>query len=243
MTGLDSEESALSDRAATPREGRSVPSHHEISGATAVQAQNRSTNRGDCHAACESRPESPSRPVGATVFRQPEMPSGKSRVNGSSSKGSYCGVSDPGPVARAGDDRDELRRGGIGAVASGIALRATGRRPHCHPRLGRGRHRGRAKNYAYGASKAAVHIFVQGLRQRLQGSNVSLTTVKPGFIDTGMTWGLPGLFLVASPEACARRCYRAAQRRRGEIYVPPFWWLIMTVIRSIPEPIFNRMRF
>lgn len=101
--------------------------------------------------------------------------------------------------------------------------------------------RGRLKNYVYGAAKAGLTAYLQGLRARLFRAGVSVTTVKPGFVDTAMTFGLPGMFLVASPDFVARTCLAAAKRGREEIYVPFFWWAIMTIIRNIPERIFKRL--
>lgn len=102
--------------------------------------------------------------------------------------------------------------------------------------------RGRLGNYVYGAAKAAFHTYLSGLRNRLGRAGVTVVTVKPGFVDTAMTWGLPGLFLVAAPEAVADSILRAVDRRRGVIYVPGFWRWIMLVIRLIPEPVFRRLR-
>jgi len=101
--------------------------------------------------------------------------------------------------------------------------------------------RGRLKNYVYGSAKAGLSAYLQGLRARLFRSGVTVTTVKPGFVDTAMTFGLPGMFLVASPDAVARACLAAAKRGREEIYVPFFWRGIMTIIRNIPERIFKRL--
>jgi short-subunit dehydrogenase len=101
--------------------------------------------------------------------------------------------------------------------------------------------RGRIKNYVYGSAKAGFNTYLQGLRARLFRKGVSVTTIKPGFMDTDMTWGLEGMFLVASPEDCARACLKAASKRRHVVYVPFFWWGIMNIIRHIPEFIFKRM--
>ena len=101
--------------------------------------------------------------------------------------------------------------------------------------------RGRLKNYVYGAAKAGLAAYLQGLRARLFGVGVSVTTVKPGFVDTGLTWGLPGMFLVADPATVARACLKAAARGKEEIYVPFFWWGIMTIIRNILERIAKRL--
>jgi decaprenylphospho-beta-D-erythro-pentofuranosid-2-ulose 2-reductase len=102
--------------------------------------------------------------------------------------------------------------------------------------------RGRQSNYVYGSAKAGLTTLLQGLRNRLTKSNVPVITVKPGFVDTAMTWGLPGLFLVASPQKVAGDVCRAIEKGKATIYTPWFWWGIMTIIKNIPEPIFRRMK-
>jgi short-subunit dehydrogenase len=101
--------------------------------------------------------------------------------------------------------------------------------------------RGRQSNYIYGASKAGFATYLQGLRNRLDKQGVRVLTVKPGFVDTKMTWGLPGLFLVASPESVGRTIHRAVQRGKDVIYVPWFWRYILLIIRAIPERVFKRL--
>jgi short-subunit dehydrogenase len=103
--------------------------------------------------------------------------------------------------------------------------------------------RGRPKNYAYGSAKAGLHAYLQGLRSRLWKKGVTVTTIKPGFVDTAMTWGLEGLFLVASPEAAARAAMRHALNGAEVRYVPAFWWLIMSLIKAVPERLFKRLDF
>jgi decaprenylphospho-beta-D-erythro-pentofuranosid-2-ulose 2-reductase len=102
--------------------------------------------------------------------------------------------------------------------------------------------RGRQSNYYYGSAKAAFSAYLAGLRNRLFRSNVHVLTVKPGFVDTAMTWGLSGTFLVASPEHVAQDIWNALQHRRDVLYTPFFWRYIMMIIRHIPEFIFKRMK-
>lgn len=102
--------------------------------------------------------------------------------------------------------------------------------------------RGRQSNYVYGAAKGGLTILLQGLRNRLYRAGVSVITVKPGFVDTGMTFGLPGMFLVASPEHVADRIYKATQRGTHTLYVPSFWALVMLIIKLVPESVFKRLR-
>lgn len=104
--------------------------------------------------------------------------------------------------------------------------------------------RGRQSNYTYGASKAGLSAYLQGLRNRLYRTGVHVLTIKPGFVDTPMTQGLvnPQSPLVATPERVARDIDRAIRKRKDVLYTPWFWWGIMTVIRSIPELIFKRLQ-
>lgn len=101
--------------------------------------------------------------------------------------------------------------------------------------------RGRQSNYTYGAAKGAFALYLQGLRNRLFPAGVRVLTIKPGFVDTAMTWGMPGLFLVATPAYVGARIVAAIERGRDVIYVPWFWRYIMLIIRSIPERLFKRL--
>ena len=101
--------------------------------------------------------------------------------------------------------------------------------------------RGRLKNYVYGSSKAGLNTYLQGLRARLHRSGISVTTIKAGFIDTDMSFGKSGMFLVATPDKCAKICLNLAQRGREIVYFPWFWRYIMLVIRFIPEKLFKQL--
>lgn len=102
--------------------------------------------------------------------------------------------------------------------------------------------RGRASNYVYGSAKAGFTAFLSGLRNRLSKKGVHVVTVKPGFVRTRMTEGmkLPGA-LTAEPAEVGSAILNAVRKQKNVIYVRPIWWLIMTIIRSIPEPIFKKM--
>lgn len=103
--------------------------------------------------------------------------------------------------------------------------------------------RGRASNYVYGAAKAGLTAFLSGLRNRLARGPVRVITVKPGFVATRMTEGLPlNPRLTAPPEAVAEAIWNADRRQRDVIYVKPVWRLVMAIIRALPEPIFKKTR-
>lgn len=101
--------------------------------------------------------------------------------------------------------------------------------------------RGRASNYAYGAAKGGLSVFLEGLRFRMASRNVHVVTVKPGWIDTPMTAGMRKGALFAPPSAVARSILRAVERRRSVVYVPGFWRVIMLVIRHLPAAVLRRL--
>jgi decaprenylphospho-beta-D-erythro-pentofuranosid-2-ulose 2-reductase len=101
--------------------------------------------------------------------------------------------------------------------------------------------RGRLSNFVYGAAKAGLHTFVSGYRALCFKKGIQVTLIKPGFMDTAMTYGLPGMFLVASPQDCAKACWQALEKGKDTFYFPGFWGLIMLVIRMIPGFIFKKL--
>lgn len=103
--------------------------------------------------------------------------------------------------------------------------------------------RGRQSNFLYGSTKAGFSTYLDGLRCSLFRRGVAVITVKPGFVDTSMTWGMlnPKSPLLASPDRIAYDVCRAIRRRKGTLYTPWFWWPIMAVIRHLPESLFKRL--
>lgn len=101
--------------------------------------------------------------------------------------------------------------------------------------------RGRQSNYVYGSAKGGLNLFLQGLRQRLDKSNIHVMTVKPGFVDTKMTFGMSGLFLVAHPSQVATDILQGLKQRKNQIYTPWFWFFILQIIKIIPESFFKKI--
>ena len=102
--------------------------------------------------------------------------------------------------------------------------------------------RGRASNYVYGSAKAMLTAFTSGLRQRLHKSNVSVVTIKPGFVDTPMTSEFKKGFLWARPSVVGKKIVESIDKKKSEVYVPSFWWMVMLIIKLIPSKIFKGIR-
>ncbi len=102
--------------------------------------------------------------------------------------------------------------------------------------------RGRRSNYAYGAAKAALDRYAQGLQHRFAGTGVKVCLIKPGPTATPMTDHLVGSGPSLAPvEAVAALITAGMARGRAVIYAPRRWALIMLVIRHLPRFVFNRL--
>ena len=101
--------------------------------------------------------------------------------------------------------------------------------------------RGRQSNFIYGASKSALITYLQGLRMKMYKRNVHVITVLPGYIDTIMAYGRIRNSLAVSPQYAARKIYKLVKSKRNIVYILPVWWLIMKIIKLVPESIFKRL--
>ncbi len=103
--------------------------------------------------------------------------------------------------------------------------------------------RGRQSNFIYGSAKAGLTAYLSGLRNYLFDKKVHVMTVKPGFMATKMTEGLPlNPVLTASPDQAALAIFKAYKSKKNTAYVLPIWSLIMMIIKNIPEFIFKKLK-
>jgi NAD(P)-dependent dehydrogenase (short-subunit alcohol dehydrogenase family) len=100
--------------------------------------------------------------------------------------------------------------------------------------------RGRIGRPAYNASKAGMDTYLEALRNRLWRHGVRVTTIRPGFVETPMTQGLPLRGAITADKA-AEGILRARDREKAIAYVPGKWRLIMFVIRNIPSFVFRKL--
>jgi len=103
--------------------------------------------------------------------------------------------------------------------------------------------RGRPRNYTYGSAKAALNAYLQGMRSRFYGSDITVTTLKLGPVDTPMTTHHDKNLVFTTAPRAGRDIVRAVDRGKAEAYVPWFWWWIMAIVRNMPEPIYQQFSF
>ncbi len=103
--------------------------------------------------------------------------------------------------------------------------------------------RGRKPVVLYGAAKAGLTHYLEGLDHRYRASGLRVVCVKPGFVRTSMTEGLPQPPFAADADTVAGTVLTAIDRGTPVVYAPPIWTLIMAVIRLLPRFVMRRIRF
>lgn len=95
--------------------------------------------------------------------------------------------------------------------------------------------RARRSNFVYGASKAGLDAFAQGLRLALGPLGIGVTIVRPGFVRTKMTAGLRPLPLNVDPERVARATVAGIRSGTGVVWVPGTLRAVALLLRLLPE--------
>jgi decaprenylphospho-beta-D-erythro-pentofuranosid-2-ulose 2-reductase len=103
--------------------------------------------------------------------------------------------------------------------------------------------RGRKPVILYGAAKAGLSRYLEGLDHKFSSRGLRVVCVKPGFVRTSMTEGLPVPPFAGEPDAVARQVLTAIDRGTPVVYTPPIWALIMMVIRLLPRAVMRRIEF
>lgn len=103
--------------------------------------------------------------------------------------------------------------------------------------------RGRKPTLLYGAAKAGLSRYLEGLDHKFRETGLRVICVKPGFVRTSMTAGLPEPPFAANPDDVAATVVRAIDRGMPVVYAPPIWALVMLVIRQLPRAVMRKVGF
>jgi short-subunit dehydrogenase len=95
----------------------------------------------------------------------------------------------------------------------------------------------------YGAAKAGLSHYLEGLDHKFRGSGLRIVCVKPGFVKTGMTAALDPPPFAGAPEEVADVVLRAIDEGRPVVYAPPIWRWVMAIIRRLPRAVMRRVGF
>jgi len=103
--------------------------------------------------------------------------------------------------------------------------------------------RGRKPVILYGAAKAGLSRYLEGLDHKFRRAGLKVVCVRPGFVKTSMTEGLKPPPFAGTPEKVAKAVVRAIDRGTPVLYTPPMWRVVMAVIRMLPRSIMRRVDF
>ena len=103
--------------------------------------------------------------------------------------------------------------------------------------------RGRKPVVLYGAAKAGLSRYLEALDHAHRNQGLVTICVKPGFVKTSMTEGLPVPPFAGEPEGVADLVLKAIERGKPEVYAPTMWALIMAVIKGLPRFVMRRLSF
>jgi short-subunit dehydrogenase len=101
--------------------------------------------------------------------------------------------------------------------------------------------RGRRGMPAYTASKAGLHTYLEGMRNRLWREGVTVTTIKLGQVETDMLKNADRQRHPISADHAAGLIWRAIEQRRQTAYVPAWWRLVGLAVQHLPPVIFRRL--
>jgi NAD(P)-dependent dehydrogenase (short-subunit alcohol dehydrogenase family) len=103
--------------------------------------------------------------------------------------------------------------------------------------------RGRKPVILYGAAKAGLTRYLEGLDHKFRASGLRTICIKPGFVKTDMTAGLRPPPFAGDPDPVASRVLRAIDRGTPVVYAPAIWRLVMAVIRALPRLVMRKIGF
>lgn len=99
----------------------------------------------------------------------------------------------------------------------------------------------RKANFVYGASKAGLDGFAQGLGDALAGTGAGVLVVRPGFVHSRMTAGMKAAPFATTPAQVAAAAAKALRSGRRTVWVPATLRPLFSVFRHLPAPVWRRL--
>src|SRR5262245_46608513 len=91
----------------------------------------------------------------------------------------------------------------------------------------------RAENFVYGATKAGLDGFAQGLGDALQGTGARVLVVRPGFVHTKMTAGRDPAPFATTPEAVADAIADGLAKGADTVWAPGVLRFVFSGMRHL----------
>jgi decaprenylphospho-beta-D-erythro-pentofuranosid-2-ulose 2-reductase len=130
----------------------------------------------------------------------------------------------------------------VGAVSAGLAA-ATAIRRQGHGTIvvlsSIAAARARKANYVYGSSKAGLDAFAQGLGDALADAGGRVMVVRPGFVHTKMTEGMPAQPFATDADTVAAAIVSGLQRNAEVVYAPAVIRGVFHAFRVLPRALWR----
>ena len=101
--------------------------------------------------------------------------------------------------------------------------------------------RPRRHNSIYGAAKTGLEFYFGTLRHYLAFYPCSVQFYRVGYLETRMTFGMKLFFPKLKPEKAAEKIVDRLGKSRSLKYIPAWWLIIMTVYKTLPNFIHDRL--
>ena len=95
----------------------------------------------------------------------------------------------------------------------------------------------------YGAAKAGLSAYLEGLDHKYRAQGLVTVCVKPGFVKTAMTEGLKPPPFAGEPDEVATTVLEGIDAGTPVVYAPPIWRAVMTAIKAMPRFMMRRIKF
>lgn len=99
----------------------------------------------------------------------------------------------------------------------------------------------RKANAVYGATKAGLDGFAQGLGDELAADGVHVLVVRPGFVHSSMTAGAKPAPFATTPEKVAEVTAKGLRSGRRTVWAPGILRFVFSGLRHTPAPVWRRL--
>ncbi len=101
--------------------------------------------------------------------------------------------------------------------------------------------RPRVDNYGYGSTKAALDFYARGLAEKIRGTGVSIKILRPGFVKSKMTTGIPIAPFAITVQDCGDYGVKALSSKKVVTWAPSFLKYVALIFVVLPTPIFRKI--
>ena len=99
----------------------------------------------------------------------------------------------------------------------------------------------RKANFVYGATKAGLDGFAQGLGDSLEGTGARVLVVRPGFVHSAMTKGMKAAPFATTPDKVADVTVQGLRRGSRTVWAPGILRFVFSALRHVPGPIWRKL--